>query len=61
MPEAATAWSLIAGADPALLQIVRLSLGVSLAATLLAALVALPAGALLALVREAICARTAAG
>ena len=51
MPEAATAWSLIAGADPALVQIVRLSLGVSLAATLLAALVALPAGALLSLVR----------
>lgn len=47
----ATACALIAGADPALWQIVGLSLRVSLGAVALAALLALPLGALLALAR----------
>ncbi len=48
---AATALRLLASADPELLGIVALSLQVSLAATALAALLALPLGALLALAR----------
>jgi tungstate transport system permease protein len=47
----ATATSLIAQGDPAVLRIVTLSLQVSLTATLLAALVGLPLGALLAVSR----------
>ncbi len=47
----ATAGALIAGFDPALYGIVRLSLLVSLTATALAGLVGFPLGALLALVR----------
>jgi tungstate transport system permease protein len=46
-----TALSLVLGADPALWAIVRLSLGVSLAAVALAALIGLPLGALIALAR----------
>lgn len=45
------AWQLIVCADAELLAIVRLSLAVSLSATLLAALLGMPAGALLALTR----------
>jgi tungstate transport system permease protein len=47
----ATALHLVAEGDPAVLQIVGLSLRVSLAATLCAALVGLPLGALLAVAR----------
>jgi tungstate transport system permease protein len=47
----ATALHLVAAGDPAMLQIVGLSLRVSLAATLCAALVGLPLGALLAVAR----------
>ncbi len=43
------AWLLMAGRDPALLQIVGLSLFVSLTASVLAALIAIPAGAALAI------------
>ncbi|MET0604979.1 MAG: ABC transporter permease [Beijerinckiaceae bacterium] len=50
MPDDVSAFSLVGG-DPALWGIVRLSLTVSLAATLLAALVALPLGAWVALTR----------
>jgi len=46
-----SALALVFGGDPALYAIVRLSLIVSLSATVLAALVGLPLGALLALVR----------
>jgi tungstate transport system permease protein len=43
--------ALVAGADPALLGIVALSLQVSLAALLIAAVIGLPLGALLAVAR----------
>jgi tungstate transport system permease protein len=46
-----TALSLVLGADPALWAIVRLSLGVSLGAVAVAALIGLPLGALIALAR----------
>ncbi|MBI3434444.1 MAG: ABC transporter permease, partial [Proteobacteria bacterium] len=46
-----SALSLVVGLDPALMAIVRLSLFVSAAATALAATVALPLGAALALLR----------
>jgi tungstate transport system permease protein len=46
-----SALDLVLGADPALLSIVRLSLGVSLSATLFAALLGAPLGALIALSR----------
>src|ERR1044072_5538181 len=49
MTPAATAFSLILAGDPALWSIVRLSLTVTLSAFLIAALVVLPLGALLAL------------
>ena len=51
MPEGASALQLVLGGDPALYAIVRLSLIVSLSAVALAALVALPLGAALALTR----------
>jgi tungstate transport system permease protein len=51
MPDDASALQLILGADPALLAIVRLSLVVSLSAVGLAAAIALPIGALVALSR----------
>jgi len=51
MPDGASAVSLVFGGDPALYRIVALSLYVSIAAVLLAALVALPFGAFLALVK----------
>jgi tungstate transport system permease protein len=51
MTDGASALSLVLGGDPALYAIVRLSLGVSLGATVLAAMLALPFGAFLALVR----------
>jgi tungstate transport system permease protein len=51
MTEPASALGLVLSGDPALYAIVRLSLVVSLAATALAALAALPLGAYLALVR----------
>jgi tungstate transport system permease protein len=51
MPENLSALDLVLTGDPALLAIVRLSLVVSLSAVLLAALVALPLGAWLALAR----------
>ncbi len=51
MPGEANALQLVLGLDPVLMSIVRLSLAVSLAAVLVAAIVALPLGALLALVR----------
>jgi tungstate transport system permease protein len=51
MIEESSALALVFGGDPALYAIVRLSLIVSLTATVLAALVGLPLGALLALVR----------
>ena len=51
MPDGASAFSLVLGGDPALYAIVGLSLAVSLSATVLAALVALPLGAALALTR----------
>jgi tungstate transport system permease protein len=51
MVDGASALDLVLRGDPALFAIVRLSLLVSLTATLLAAIVALPAGAYLALVR----------
>jgi tungstate transport system permease protein len=49
MPDGASALELVFGGDPALYRIVALSLYVSIAAVLLAALVALPFGAFLAL------------
>ena len=49
MPHGASALQLVFGGDPALYAIVALSLYVSLSAVLLAALVALPFGAFLAL------------
>jgi tungstate transport system permease protein len=51
MPDGASAFSLVLGGDPALYAIVGLSLAVSLSATVLAALVALPLGAALALTK----------
>jgi len=51
MSDGLSAWQLIVTGDPALLAIVRLSLAVSLSAVALAALIGLPLGALLALVR----------
>lgn len=51
MNEGASALDLVLGGDPALYAIVRLSLAVSLGATLLAALVGAPLGALIALSR----------
>ncbi|HEX4883997.1 MAG TPA: ABC transporter permease [Casimicrobiaceae bacterium] len=45
------AWALIARLDPALLEIVGLSLGVSITAVAIAAVLALPAGAALAVAR----------
>ena len=49
MPDGASALQLVFGGDPALYRIVALSLYISIAAVLLAALVALPFGAFLAL------------
>jgi tungstate transport system permease protein len=51
MPDGASALQLVFGGDPALYRIVALSLYVSFSAVLLAALVALPFGAFLALVK----------
>jgi tungstate transport system permease protein len=51
MPDGASALQLVFGGDPGLYRIVALSLYVSVAAVLLAALVALPFGAFLALVK----------
>ena len=51
MPNDPSALQLILTADPTLLAIVKLSLLISLSATLLAALIALPFGALIALTR----------
>lgn len=51
MNEEASALELVLGGDPALYSIVRLSLGVSLGATMLAALIGAPLGALIALSR----------
>ena len=51
MPDGASALQLVFGGDPGLYRIVALSLYVSFSAVLLAALVALPFGAFLALVR----------
>jgi tungstate transport system permease protein len=51
MNEGASAFALVFGGDPALYAIVKLSLLVSLSATALAAIVGMPLGALLALVR----------
>ena len=50
MPDGATTLQLVLGGDPALYSIVALSLYVSLCAVALAAVVALPFGAFLALV-----------
>jgi tungstate transport system permease protein len=51
MDDQASAWQLIATGDPTLFAIVRLSLAVSVAAVALAALIGLPLGAALALLR----------
>jgi len=51
MSEQLSAWQLILNGDAALFAIVRLSLGVSLCAVALAALIGMPLGALLALTR----------
>jgi tungstate transport system permease protein len=51
MPDQLSALQLILDGDPALFAIVRLSLGVSLAAIALAAVIGMPMGALLALTR----------
>jgi tungstate transport system permease protein len=51
MQDGASAFDLILGGDPALYAIIRLSLTVSVSATMLASAVGLPLGALLALVR----------
>jgi tungstate transport system permease protein len=51
MPENVTALNLVLTGDPALFAIVRLSLLVSLSASLLAALIGVPLGALIALTR----------
>ncbi len=51
MPENASALQLVLSGDPALYAIVRLSLLVSLSAAILAALIGVPFGALIALTR----------
>lgn len=51
MSEEATALDLVLGGDPALYAIVRLSLAISLGATVMAALIGAPLGALIALSR----------
>jgi len=51
MSDQSSAWQLIVAGDPVLLSIVRLSLAVSLSALVLAALIGLPLGAMLALLR----------
>lgn len=51
MSDEATAWQLIISGDPALFEIVRLSLLVSLSAVGLAAIIGMPLGGLVALVR----------
>jgi len=51
MADQLSAWQLIQTADPALVEIVRLSLVVSLSAVALAAVIGMPIGALVALVR----------
>ena len=51
MPDGLNAWQLILHGDAALFAIVRLSIIVSLSAVALAALVGMPLGALLALIR----------
>jgi tungstate transport system permease protein len=51
MPSDLNAWQLIATGDATLFAIVRLSLAVSLSAALIAAVIAMPLGALLALTR----------
>src|SRR5690242_16778438 len=51
MPDDASALHLVLTADPALVAIVRLSLIVSLSAALLAAIIGVPLGALIALAR----------
>ena len=51
MPEGLSAWQLVVSGDPALYAIVRLSLMVSLLAVGLGALIGLPLGGLIALVR----------
>jgi tungstate transport system permease protein len=50
MPDGASAWDLVLGGDATLYAIVALSLAVSVAASLLAAIFGMPLGALLALV-----------
>jgi tungstate transport system permease protein len=50
MPDGASAWDLVIAGDATLYAIVALSLGVSVSATILAAVLALPLGAFLALV-----------
>jgi tungstate transport system permease protein len=51
MSDHSSAWQLVLNGDPALFAIVRLSLVVSLSAVILAALIGMPLGALLALTR----------
>jgi tungstate transport system permease protein len=51
MPEDASALHLVLTGDPALFAIVRLSLIISLSAVLVAAVIAIPFGALIALTR----------
>jgi tungstate transport system permease protein len=51
MADQLTAWQLILNGDPALFAIVKLSLAVNLSAVVLAALIGMPLGALLALTR----------
>jgi tungstate transport system permease protein len=51
MSDHVSAWQLVLDGDPALFAIVRLSLAVSLSAAVLAALIGMPLGALLALTR----------
>lgn len=51
MPDSTSAWHLILTADPSLVSIVRLSLAVSLSAVVVAAVIGLPLGALIALTK----------
>src|SRR3954468_23703902 len=51
MSDQFSAWQLILKGDPAMFEIVRLSLSVSLSAVALAALIGMPLGALLGLAR----------
>jgi tungstate transport system permease protein len=51
MPDQSSAWELIISGDAGLFAIVRLSLAVSLSAVMIAALIGMPSGALLALTR----------